>query len=95
MKIVMSIFRGCSKMKEWQEEMSVVERQNRRKGERDRGVLKDMCLVLKPLTKETTADLVVKIELEHLQHLDAVFVSRTGYDGNGRVLIRGCSGPWM
>ena len=42
MRIVMTIFRGYLKLKEWQEEMSRVEKRYRRIGERDRVVLEDM-----------------------------------------------------
>jgi hypothetical protein len=47
MRIMMSTFRGCSKMREWQEEMLGLERRNRRMEEREREVLEDKCLALK------------------------------------------------
>jgi len=75
-------------MREWQEEMFGLERRNRKMGKRDREVLEDKYLVLKQWTKETTADLMLKIKLERLRHLDAIFASQTGYDGNGRALVR-------
>jgi hypothetical protein len=47
MRIMMSTFRGCWKMREGQEEMFGLEMRNRRMEERDREASEDMCLVLK------------------------------------------------